>query len=60
MIMNLHIFIHYVMLCSEQLLPNLLKKVEVELREIDTHSCAWTVIGSAMKLKTGSVRGKIA
>jgi len=33
--LQLHIGICYVMLRSKQLLPNLLKKVEVELHKID-------------------------
>jgi len=43
------------MLHSEQLLPNLLKKVEAELSKTDmlTYSCVSTVTGSATKLKTG-------
>jgi len=35
-ILQLHIVISYVMLRSEQLFPHLLKKLEVELRKIDT------------------------
>ena len=45
--------LHIVMLHSEQLLPNLLKKVKVELlRKIDmlTYSCTWAVTVSAKKL----------
>jgi len=35
-ILQLHIVICYVMLLSKQLFPNLLEKLEVELRKIDT------------------------